>query len=66
MKIFAYKKPIIFTSGVTIILLFYFYPAPPDRMLNIQNYLITVGGIFSAFVITYLSAKIFNIRAERV
>lgn len=41
------------------------FPAPADRMLNIQNYLITVGGIISAFVIAYLSSKIFNLRSER-
>ncbi len=40
-------------------------PAPPDRMLNIQNYLITVGGIISAFVIAYLSTKVFDVRRER-
>lgn len=41
------------------------FPAPPDRMLNIQNYLITVGGIMSAFVIAYLASKVFDVRRER-
>jgi hypothetical protein len=41
------------------------FPAPADRIINIQNYLITVGGIISAFVIAYLSSKIFNLRSER-
>jgi hypothetical protein len=41
------------------------FPAPHERVLNIQNYLITVGGIISAFVIAYLSAKIFNIKSDR-
>lgn len=45
--------------------LLFIFPAPPDRILNIQNYLITVGGIISAFVIAYLSSKIFNLRSER-
>ncbi len=51
--------------GLLIGTLFILYPAPPDRMLNIQNYLITVGGIISAFVIAYLSSKIFSLRSER-
>lgn len=41
------------------------FPAPAERMLNIQNYLITVGGIISAFVIAYLSTKVFDVRRER-
>jgi len=41
------------------------FPAPADRMLNIQNYLITVGGIMSAFVIAYLASKVFDVRRER-
>ena len=65
-KIIKYKKILAATATVLILgILFLFYPAPADRILNIQNYLITVGGIISAFVISYLSAKIFNIRAER-
>lgn len=51
--------------GVIIGILFYKYPAPHSRILNIQNYLITVGGILSAFVISYLAAKLFNIQSER-
>jgi hypothetical protein len=47
--------------GVLLVL----FPAPADRTINIQNYLITVGGIISAFVIAYLSSKIFNLRSER-
>ena len=46
-------------------MLFFLFPSPADRILNIQNYLITVGGIISAFVIAYLSSKIFNLRSER-
>ena len=46
-------------------ILLFLYPAPADRIINIQNYLITVGGIISAFVIAYLSSKIFNLRSER-
>ena len=52
--------------GLTVGILFIIYPAPADRILNIQNYLITVGGIISAFVIAYLSSKIFNLRSERI
>ncbi len=59
------KKIILLTSGLFLAFLFLKFPAPADRIINIQNYLITVGGIISAFVISYLSAKIFNIRAER-
>ena len=51
--------------GVVLAILLYTYPAPADRIINIQNYLITVGGIISAFVIAYLSGKIFNLRTER-
>lgn len=61
-----YRKTIILlATGLILTCLFIKFPAPAGRILNIQNYLITVGGIISAFVITYLSAKIFNIRAER-
>jgi hypothetical protein len=64
--ILKYKKTIAATAtGLILGSLFLSYPAPADRIINIQNYLITVGGIISAFVIAYLSAKIFNIRAER-
>lgn len=52
-------------SGILLVGLFSKYPAPASRVLNIQNYLITVGGIISALVIAYLSAKIFNTKAER-
>jgi len=51
--------------GLIFAVLLVKHPAPHDRILNIQNYLITVGGIISAFVIAYLSAKIFNIKADR-
>lgn len=65
-KILTYKKTIVATAtGLFLGILFIKYPAPADRILNIQNYLITVGGIISAFVIAYLSAKIFNIKSER-
>lgn len=55
----------VITLGLILTILFWKYPAPHDRILNIQNYLITVGGIISAFVIAYLSAKIFNIKTDR-
>lgn len=51
--------------GLVLIFLFVKYPAPAERILNIQNYLITVGGIISAFVIAYLSANIFSIKTDR-
>lgn len=51
--------------GLLVGVLLFLFPAPADRILNIQNYLITVGGIISAFVIAYLSSKIFNLRSER-
>jgi hypothetical protein len=51
--------------GLLVGVLMFLFPAPADRILNIQNYLITVGGIISAFVIAYLSSKIFNLRSER-
>jgi hypothetical protein len=59
------SKFIIGLSGIIIGMLFILYPSPSERILNIQNYLITVGGIISAFVIAYLSSKIFNLRSER-
>lgn len=51
--------------SIIVLVLLAIFPAPADRILNIQNYLITVGGIISAFVIAYLSSKIFNVRNER-
>lgn len=70
MKIFDLQinKWIFWASMVLLggmALLFIFHPAPPDRILNIQNYLITTGGIIAAVVIAYLSSKIFNLRSER-
>jgi hypothetical protein len=59
------KKIFLALIGIVIAILFYYFPAPSDRMLNIQNYLITVGGIISAILISYLASKIFNIRNER-
>lgn len=59
------KFIIVILSGLVLTWLFFKTPAPAERILNIQNYLITVGGIISTFVIAYLSAKIFNLRAER-
>lgn len=56
---------LVVVVGGCLGLLFVSAPAPPDRMLNIQNYLITVGGIISAFVIAYLSTKVFDVRRER-
>jgi hypothetical protein len=60
------RSLIIIFSGLTISILFIKYPAPHERILNIQNYLITVGGILSAFAISYLAGKIFAIRSERL
>lgn len=53
--------------GVAIVtfLFFFFYPAPADRIINIQNYFITVSGIISGIIIAYLATKIFNIKQER-
>ena len=34
-------------------------------MIIVQGYLISAGGIISAFIITYLAAKIFSIKTER-
>jgi hypothetical protein len=45
------KKIFLALIGIVIAILFYYFPAPSDRMLNIQNYLITVGGIISAILI---------------
>jgi len=51
--------------AVVVAMLMLTHPAPHSRILNIQDYLITVAGIISAFVIAYLSSKIFNLRSER-
>lgn len=59
------SRNLMILFGLAVGILFIFFPAPKDRILNIQNYLITVGGIISAFVIAYLSSKIFNLRGER-
>lgn len=59
------KMLVINLSLLLIGLIFILLPAPADRILNIQNYLITVGGIIAAFIIAYLSAKIYNIKSER-
>ena len=56
---------VLVAVGVALALLFTLFPAPADRILNIQNYLITVGGIMSAFVIAYLASKVFDVRRER-
>jgi hypothetical protein len=40
-------------------------PAPIDRIINIQNYLITASGIFTGIVIAYLASKLFSIKQER-
>jgi hypothetical protein len=60
-----FKLIILLIVGLLLTFLFWKYPAPHDRILNIQNYLITVGGIISAFVIAYLSAKIFSLKTDR-
>jgi hypothetical protein len=64
MKSFR-NEIVIGIIGVLLAIPLFVFPAPSDRILNIQNYLITVGGIISAFVIAYLSGKIFNLRTER-
>ncbi len=56
---------VLVAVGVALALLFSLFPAPAERILNIQNYLITVGGIMSAFVIAYLASKVFDVRRER-
>lgn len=61
-----YRKHItIGLVGLALTFIFVKYPAPAERILNIQNYLITVGGIISAFVIAYLSANILSIKTNR-
>lgn len=50
---------------IALLFTFYSFPATEDRMINIQNYLITVGGIISALAIAYLAGKIFSLRTER-
>ncbi|MCZ2474534.1 hypothetical protein G9H61_03700 [Aquirufa ecclesiirivi] len=59
------KQITLIITGISLTILFWKFPAPHCRILNIQNYLITVGGIISALVIAYLSTKIFNIKTER-
>lgn len=59
------NRIIIILISIFLTCLFICFPAPHERMLNIQNYLITVGGIISAIVIAYLSAKIFNVKTDR-
>ena len=49
------QNNVLVVVGIALALLFVLFPAPADRILNIQNYLITVGGIMSAFVIAYLA-----------
>ena len=55
----------ILSIGIILAILFFKMPPPYERILNIQNYLITLGGIFSGIVIAYLSGKIFKIKSER-
>jgi hypothetical protein len=55
----------ILSIGIILAILFFKMPPPYERILNIQNYLITLGGIFSGIVIAYLSGKIFQIKSER-
>jgi hypothetical protein len=59
------KYGILILVGSILTFLFWKFPAPDDRILNIQNYLITVGGIMSAFIIAYLSGKLFNLKTDR-
>ncbi|MGH2647816.1 MAG: hypothetical protein ACRDE8_09630, partial [Ginsengibacter sp.] len=51
--------------AIVTFFLFNSYPAPADRIVNIQNYFITVSGIISGIIIAYLAAKLFNIKQER-
>lgn len=55
----------LFIVAALTFIFFYFYPAPADRIINIQNYFITVSGIISGIIIAYLATKIFNIKQER-
>jgi len=64
-RIIILKYLVLFVVAATTFFLFYQYPAPADRILNIQNYFITVSGIISGIVIAYLAAKLFNIKQER-
>ncbi len=59
------KYVILILVELILILLLLEFPAPNDRMLNIQNCLITAGGIMSAFIATFLFAKLFNLKANR-
>ncbi len=66
MNVFNFLKPVLLiTVIVAIEALFLIFPAPSDRIINIQDYLITTGGIISAVVITYLSTKVFSLKSER-
>lgn len=64
----GWKKNLLL-AGVFILvcIVFALRPAPEDiqRILNIQNYFITVSGIISGIIIAYLSGKLFNIKEER-
>lgn len=67
MKLYNFIKIItLITISCLTIGLFLASPAPHDRILNIQNYLITVSGIFSGIVIAYLASKLFNIKQDRL
>lgn len=61
-----HQKLVLGVAALCLAALLVLAPAPPDRILNVQNYLITVGGIISAFVISYLAAKVFEVRRERI
>jgi len=65
MKNRTYFPFLIESIGALMAILFVLIPAPAARILNIQNTLITAGGIISAFAIAYLSSKIFALREER-
>jgi hypothetical protein len=51
--------------ALMISVIFYKGYAPASRILNIQNYFITVSGIISGIVIAYLASKLFNLKQER-
>ena len=55
----------LLTVATITFIFFYFHPAPSDRIINIQNYFITVSGIISGIIIAYLATKIFSIKQER-
>jgi hypothetical protein len=70
-KVFFYiiskikQEVITITLGLILSWFFYLFPASYNRINEIQNNLITVAGIFSAFAISFLISKIFAIKDDR-